>query len=149
MVTEEIRAELENALAPFGYYFAQGGDKGELNLTGVEVGLAASAVLLWALKDYAKAFFNELGKGTAKKLTAPAKLDQREFSQQLKEIRAELKEVRDHVRHLSPPDFAAHEDLVQYLMTLGLSRRAANKAATGVRPILTTGLPRLLDEDPD
>jgi hypothetical protein len=66
MNAEEVCHELEDALAPYGYYLAHGGDEKQLNLTGVEVGFAALGLLVWVLKGFADSFLKELGKASAK-----------------------------------------------------------------------------------
>jgi hypothetical protein len=134
---EAARQNLEEALAPYGYYIARKEDETRLPIVFADLGLFALGLLAWGLVEYVKGLIQERARMDASRLFEDPDLGEEQLRQTLREVLHELREIKErvgteqlHESHIS------ENDLVQQLVASGLSKRAARKAARELRPVL-------------
>jgi len=145
----EARQVLEEALAPYGYYFARKDRKTELPLTFADVGLFALGVLVWGAVEYGKSFLQEKAKIDAKRISGESSPNVELLEKRLDDVVQELRALREETDieqafyEFSLPE----EDLTQYLQECGLSNRTAEKVAGELKPLLESQIQLLVLDD--
>lgn len=138
------RSAIEDLLAPYGTYLVAKESPGRMPLAFASLGIAALALLGFAAKAYFESLLSELGKVHAKRLD-PLSTDDKEQAEVAEAVDRMVIEVRV-LRESAPGANGPEVDpaaLVAELVALGLSQRAAKRAAESLSPELESQIERL------
>ena len=141
--------KLEDALAPYGYYFGEGKDENALRLTFVELGLFALEILVWGITEYAKGIISQRAKKDADRIFGGGKPKEEDLRRQLDEVVADLRHLKErlHATEEALLQQIGEDRLVALFQNLGMSSRGARQAAIAIRPVLATEVAGLLSKE--
>ncbi len=135
--------QIEEELAPYSNYLTRADDPHLVHLSFVDLATSAMQFLSWVITLYLEAYLPERGKRDAKTADATSKV--REANAELEAALHEIKELKGRVSVLEMrEEIAALEaDITDKLANMGLSNRAASRAAKELMPMLRESLPKL------
>ena len=140
--------KLEDALAPYGYYFGEGRGQNALRLTFVELGLFIE-ILVGGSPSTPRGSFPQRAKKDADRIFGGGKPKEEDLRRQLDEVVADLRhlEERLHATEEALLQQIGEDRLVALFQNLGMSSRGARQAAIAIRPVLATEVAGLLSKE--
>jgi len=138
------KSRIKEKLIPFGTYLAyRGAEKGEARLSFADLGWLASALILWGISGYLKAYIEEIGKIHAKRDFGTMPLDEKELDVEAEKLINHYKESKIVI---SDPAKLDKNELVSELTKIGFTERGAKKAVDELTVDLEKSIITILNE---
>lgn len=147
----QLREAVEEELYPYGQYLAmRGAREGEQRFGVPELALATLTVVVWAAQQFLQAYFQERGKQLAQPNTE-TEVDLKKLHAEIMTLREELKGAQQWKEEMEtrwatlarqlpanlpmqiPSKQIDDGELLEILLSSGLSERIAHKVSTGIK----------------